>query len=144
MKFRDFLGLAETLAEGTTEAEWRTSISRAYYGSFHLACDFLRSLGFRVPRSERGHSFCWLRISNCANSDLVQSGRDLNDLRGARNEADYDEKARIDSEDAEDAMEMAKIVVNNLDTALNEPARSQIQETIKRYEKDILKEVTWK
>ena len=30
MKFRDFLGLAVTLASGSTEAEWRSAVSRAY------------------------------------------------------------------------------------------------------------------
>jgi hypothetical protein len=32
-----FLHLAVRLSGGATEAEWRSAVSRAYYGAFHLA-----------------------------------------------------------------------------------------------------------
>ena len=34
MNWRDFIALASRLAGGTTEAEWRTAVSRAYYTAF--------------------------------------------------------------------------------------------------------------
>ncbi len=46
----EFLKLAENLIkESPTEAEIRSSISRAYYGSFHLCKKWLES--------EKGHGF---------------------------------------------------------------------------------------
>ena len=35
MNWRDFLPLATRLAAGTTEADWRTAVSRAHYAAFH-------------------------------------------------------------------------------------------------------------
>jgi hypothetical protein len=35
MNWRDFLPLAARLAGGTTEADWRSAVSRAYYAAFH-------------------------------------------------------------------------------------------------------------
>ncbi len=37
----DFLHLAVRLSGGATEAQWRSAVSRAYYGAFHLARDFV-------------------------------------------------------------------------------------------------------
>ena len=37
MNGADFLHLALRLSGGSTEAEWRSAVSRTYYGVFHLA-----------------------------------------------------------------------------------------------------------
>ena len=143
MNFRDFLDLAEDLAQGTTEAEWRTCVSRAYYGAFHVAGDFLRSLGFRVPRSDRGHGFAWLRLSNSGHTEVANSGRELKDLRSRRNAADYQDRPAVTAKDAEAALIFAQTIVSALDAALDEPVRTQVRDAMKIYEKDVLKEVTW-
>ena len=41
----DFLPLAGRLVAGTTEPEWRTAVSRAYYAAFHVARRLLEDLG---------------------------------------------------------------------------------------------------
>ena len=46
MDFRDFLSLAVTLSNGTTEAEWRSASSRAYYAAFHVARQKVGPTGF--------------------------------------------------------------------------------------------------
>ncbi len=43
MNWRDFLSLAARLAADTTEADWRTAASRAYYAAFHAARQLLAS-----------------------------------------------------------------------------------------------------
>ena len=48
MNPRDFLTLANSLAAGTTEAAWRSAVSRAYYAAFHSTRMLHRDLGFRV------------------------------------------------------------------------------------------------
>src|SRR5437762_497526 len=82
--------VAHTLANGTTEADWRSGISRAYYAAFHVARRLLESLRFRVPRADRAHSYLWLRLSNAGDAAVVAAGRRLGDLRSDRNRSDYD------------------------------------------------------
>jgi hypothetical protein len=55
MNWRDFLSLATRLAAATTEADWRTAVSRAYYAAFHVARRLLTDLNFTVPRADRAH-----------------------------------------------------------------------------------------
>jgi hypothetical protein len=57
---RDFLAIARQLASGSTEAEWRSAISRAYYATFHVARELLEDLSFAVPRADRAHVYLWL------------------------------------------------------------------------------------
>jgi uncharacterized protein (UPF0332 family) len=144
MNFRSFLKLAETLAEGSTEAEWRTAISRAYYAAFHVACEQLVSLGFRVPhRSEQSHAYAWRRWSNAGRAEAERAGSDLNGLRSDRNKADYDRKCKINGHDAKDAVALARVVIAAFDAAGKEPLRKEVLDAMKAYERDVLKEVTW-
>src|SRR5206468_7212368 len=94
MNWRDLLLLAARLAAGTTEADWRTAISRAYYAAFHVARRLLADLNFTVPRADRAHQYLAFRLSNCGESAVEQAGRDLETLRRLRNRADYDDTTR--------------------------------------------------
>ncbi|HEY7157755.1 MAG TPA: hypothetical protein VH575_27610 [Gemmataceae bacterium] len=85
MNFRAYLTLARTLAGGTTEAEWRSASSRAYYAAFHVARLLLLGLGFRVPQADRAHAYLWLRLSNAGHIDTVTAGRNLSLMRRERN-----------------------------------------------------------
>ena len=87
---RDFLTLAELWVKGTSEAEWRSAISRAYYAAFHAVRQFLEDLGFVVPRGEQAHGNLWLRLSNCGDHQLQIAGSRLSVLRGQRNRSDYE------------------------------------------------------
>jgi uncharacterized protein (UPF0332 family) len=88
MNPREFLNVAEEWVTGLSEAEWRSAVSRAYYGAFHVARSLLQACGFEVPLADRSHAYLWLRLSNCGHPDLQKAGEALNDLRGRRNEAD--------------------------------------------------------
>lgn len=74
MDFREFLTLAKVLLRGSTEAERRTAVSRAYYAAFHVARLLLDDLGFDVPRGDRAHAHLWLRLSNCGEIDVMNAG----------------------------------------------------------------------
>ena len=57
MTGRDFVACAEQFAKGSSEAELRSAVSRAYYGAFHEACTVAigkRLVGLLRPK--------WLRI----------------------------------------------------------------------------------
>ena len=144
MIFRDFLEVARALVEEADEAFWHSAISRAYYAAFHVSRELLHHLGFEVPRAERAHAFLWLRLSNTGNRELDDSGRDLNDLRSERNRADYQEKPAVAQRSAKDRCRLAEKIIAAFDRVLQEPLRRQITEAIKKYERDVLKEVTWR
>lgn len=143
MDFRDFLPVAEALAQGDSEAEWRSASSRAYYAAFHVACEFLATLGFQVPRMERARAFAWLRLSNASSVEVVKAGQALNGLRSDRNVADYNGDKPFPSGRAESDVETAKLILKAFDDAFDEPARTLVLQAVKIYERDVLKEVTW-
>jgi uncharacterized protein (UPF0332 family) len=143
MDFRDYLNLAITLRDGTTEAEWRSSSSRAYYAAFHVARRLLLSLGFAVPQSERAHAHLWLRLANAGHADVEIAGNRLNHLRGERNAADYDEHRLFGQPLAARHVQMAEQIIQALDAAAVEPVRTQITDAMKVYERDVLQDVTW-
>jgi uncharacterized protein (UPF0332 family) len=87
---RLFLSQAQRLAAAAAEEDWRTAASRAYYAAFHIASNFLTSLGFVVPNAERAHAYLWLRLQNCGAPTVQRAGIVLNDLRRQRTRADYD------------------------------------------------------
>jgi uncharacterized protein (UPF0332 family) len=143
MDFSDFLGLAITLRDGATEAEWRSASSRAYYAAFHVARRLLHRLGFAVPRADRAHAYLWLRLANAGHPDVRLAGNRLNHLRGERNAADYDEHRPWVQVSAARHVQTAEVVIQAVDAAGAEPVRTQITDAMKVYERDVLHDVTW-
>ncbi len=139
----DFLPLASSLAAGTTEAEWRTAVSRAYYAAFHVARELLESFGFRVPRSDRAHAHVWLRLGNCGDPVVQAAAGDFQGLRSDRNLADYDLNRPVAPALATASVGTATRVIQRLQAAAQEPARSQITAVMRLYERNVLRDVTW-
>jgi uncharacterized protein (UPF0332 family) len=143
MDFRDYLKLAIALRDGPTEAEWRSASSRAYYAAFHVARRLLLGLRFTVPRADRAHAYLWLRLANAGHPDVDLAGNRLNHLRGERNAADYDEHRPWRQLLAARHVRTAEDIIQSLDAAAVEPVRTQITDSMKIYERDILQDVTW-
>lgn len=143
MKGRDFLRVASVLVAGATEEEWRTAVSRAYYAAFHVARLLLLDSGFRVPQADRAHAYLWLRLSNCGDAVVAGAGADLTSLRRQRNWADYDVDRPYNQATAVTQVQVARDVIQVFDAARKEPTRTQVIETMKVYERDVLQEVTW-
>jgi uncharacterized protein (UPF0332 family) len=139
-----FLDVADDLSTGSREADWRTAISRAYYAAFHKARRLLRRSGFGVPRGEQAHAYLWLRLSNAQHAEVVEAGQTLNDLRRARNNADYEVDVPIGPFDALDHVQVAADFIRLLDDLAKETAIfARVVDAIKVYERDVLREVTW-
>ena len=51
----DFIQLAGKLATSADPASLRSAVSRAYYGAFHLAGEFLADIGRPVPHHANAH-----------------------------------------------------------------------------------------
>ena len=144
MTGRDFLVLARRLEAMSDEAAWRSAVSRGYYAAFHAGREFLSNLRFRVPRSDRAHAYLWLRLQNCGDSRLRQTGQHLNDLRGRRNRADYDLHIPVTRAGAAQWVTDAEQIILALEAAAVDRARSAaIQAEIIRYERDVLHDVTY-
>jgi uncharacterized protein (UPF0332 family) len=140
----DFLALAETWIKGATEGEWRSAVSRAYYAAFHQARWLLRQLGFQVPRGDQAHAYLWLRLSNCGDPQLQMAGSDLNTLRRDRNRADYDVEQDLLQATAVPQVQTARRLVQLFDAAAADPIRTQITDAMRVYERDVLRQVTWR
>ena len=139
----EFLTLAEEWVQEGTEAHWRSALSRAYYAAFHKARRLLVRLGFRVPRADRAHAYLWLRLSNCGDPTIQRAGSNLRILRMDRNHADYDIDLGMKHAQERSQIDAARKIIECLDLAEAEPTRTQIIETIRTYESEVLKEVTW-
>ena len=94
-----FLSLAIRLSGGVSEAEYRTSVSRAYFGAFHVAREFCLSLGIQLPATDGAHTKLRHCLANCDDASAKMAANLLKSLRDLRNDADYE----IDSADFEHA-----------------------------------------
>lgn len=143
MRGYDFLHLANSLLSGSTEAEWRSAISQAYYAAFHVARGLLLHCQFAVPRGEQAHGYLWLRLSNAGHAAVVAAGRDLKAVRNNRNWADYDLDNPFDQPTAAAQVQVATVLIRVLEAAAHDPVRTQITDAMKAYERDVLKTITW-
>jgi len=144
MNGQDYLRLAESLVVGSTEAEWRSAVSRAYYAAFHIARGLLISCGFNVPSKETAHAYLWQRLLNAGHPPTITAGGDLQTLRRDRNRADYEFDRPLAQRTATTQVNDAKKLIRVLEAAAYEPTKTQITDAVKIYERDVLKTVTWK
>ena len=89
MDGRAFLDVAQRLAQGVTEADWRTSAGRAYYALMLEGRATLGRWGFLLPPREQVHKFVRLRFLYAPDPDLKQVGQRLEQLGLLRNRGDY-------------------------------------------------------
>jgi hypothetical protein len=90
MTGNDFLDLASSLFaknRSPNEALCRTIVSRAYYGAFHLARNYVVQLGF--PETD-SHRFLSDALTASGEPSVIQAGDFLRNLATARGRADYD------------------------------------------------------
>jgi hypothetical protein len=73
----------------------------------------------------------------------MKAGSRLGLLRRERNWSDYDDHRTITSIDAVRNVQEAEAIIQALDAAALDPIRTQITDTMKIYERDVLKDVTW-
>lgn len=84
----DYLEVAERLnTDAATEADRRSSISRAYYAAYHAAAAFGRARG--ILTSGHTHQRVWAALRNDPDPARAGVGIRGNALRLLRMEADY-------------------------------------------------------
>ena len=129
MTGNEFIILAGKLATSADEASLRSAVSRAYYGAFHLAIQFLNDIERPVPQNANAHVYVARQLQRSGQSDAFRAGSLLGDLHSDRIKADY----RLDNPRVGKAA-LARLCVeraNEIQAALlrcrAEPARSEIQ-----------------
>jgi len=113
-----YVQLAEELidfyrSEALKEAYFRSAISRAYYGVFCIARNFLKSKGKTIPPIDT-HKF--VREQFKRSSDMIERkiGENLARLWKERKDSDYEDTADINRERAKTACELAKRLLQEL------------------------------
>jgi hypothetical protein len=77
--------------------------------------------------------------------DIRQTGIDLKELRHARNWADYDLDRPLGQDVAVDFIQLGSATIQLLESLPTAPAiLARVIDVIKIYERDVLKQVTWK
>jgi hypothetical protein len=89
MNGRAFFDVARDLAACSKEAQWRSSVGRAYYALLHEVLDMLRRWGFALPPRDKVHTFARLKLVYSTDPDLKRIGLTLEALGRLRNAADY-------------------------------------------------------
>jgi len=145
MDARDFISLALRLSTSPNEADLRSAISRAYYGAFHAARQFLVDVGLRWPRKESYAAEIHIKVRHClsqsGDADAVLAGDQLWSLRDLRNQADYDldsTKFKLPARVAA-GVRLAPAIVDSLQRCHSEPLFSQIRGNIRTYARDVLR-----
>lgn len=132
--FLDFARKAIVMHRGSPPA-LRSVVSRAYYGVFHLARDFLEGLGFHSPKDENSHRFLLIQLANADDETATDTAALLGDLHERRKRADYHlDDGRYETETfAADALARADRAVRLLETVGTEPLRTKVRKGILSY-----------
>ena len=139
MDGKEFLIVAQRLAQMRTEAAIRSAYSRAYYGIFNTGLKLLNDLDFILPADASSHELLYRRLNNCGISGITDLARRLKSLRLKRNSADYDMKNRGFQSHTECALDIARasLIIAQLESCYQQPLRKQLQDGIQEYERKI-------
>ncbi|HET6882025.1 MAG TPA: HEPN domain-containing protein [Pirellulales bacterium] len=133
----DYISLAAQLAakRSAGEASYRSAVSRAYYGAFHLASSFLSELGFKVPKGANAHGWIPQALVGSGCDDAMDAGRLLQDLHAERITADYrwDNRATGNQRDAKTSVETADQVRSLLVASAAQGARGIVKAGVAEY-----------
>ncbi len=106
----------------TSEAKLRSSISRAYYGAFCIARNYLRDVlcdstlsgSKRFDVNEHQYVSDKFIKDEKTNKKIVRVGSNLNRLRGLRNKADYEDIYNTVKKDALFALKLAEDIITKI------------------------------
>ena len=99
-----------------------STVSRAYHAAFNVAAEFYQRL-VTMPSDAKGHRLAYYYLNNCEDESLIEVGGDLDDLRGIRNDADYDmNQKRVEKEvNVQNWVDVADEIIKTLDECNKRP-----------------------
>jgi len=136
----EFLKTASRLAlsRASGAADFRSSISRAYYAVYHLARQVLNDqMQFYCRSGGNEHQWVHRHYANCTNADARDTGRVIQNMHDARKNADYDlSDADVETEAAARlALERAEEVKHLLAACINDTNLAAVKAEMIRYRK---------
>ncbi len=134
MKGDDFISLAIKLANSDNEARLRTSVSRAYFGAFHVARQLIEEMGVRLPRDHQAHISVQRCLQQSGDDAVEKAGAKLGSLRSERKDADYaleNTKYRNKNSAAAQII-IARQILEALTACGHEPARSRFRSGVQK------------
>ena len=132
---KDFLRVANDLAQSNKAAELRSAVSRAYYAAFHVARKLLVDMGFEISKGSGAHGDVCKYLGNAGNPAVEHAGNNIGALKGWRNQADYE----LNSVEHENSSRVKKIVsiteqiIEDLEQCCSGSNREQIKSAISNY-----------
>jgi uncharacterized protein (UPF0332 family) len=135
---REFHKLAARLAAGSSAAEYRTAIGRAYYAAFNVGAEWLRALGFALGKGPAAHGEVQRCLVNSGDAQVSDAGAKISRLHSQRIRADYHLGA-ADVEIRANAnffVNFAGEIIRTLDAAFSGPHRAQLQSAIAKWRRD--------
>ncbi|MCE9555313.1 MAG: hypothetical protein K8T91_18340 [Planctomycetes bacterium] len=145
MNGNDFLILAGKLAAQTTygPAGYRTAASRAYYGAYHLARQFLAEVNIFCPGSNANeHLWVQRMFRHCEIAQGMEIGILLSNLHESRKSADYDlNKTELESQtNAQISVLRGDDIHSRLIACSDHAISSRIEQGIRKYRRQIREE----
>jgi len=145
MHGNDFLTLAGKLAAQTAygAAGYRSSVSRAYYGAYHLARSYLADANIHCPKN-CGNEHLWIQrmFRQCDLEEGIEVGIALSNLHESRKAADYElENLEIESQaNAQLCSLRADEIRSRIDDCSRRAIASQIEAGIRKYKRLVREE----
>jgi uncharacterized protein (UPF0332 family) len=90
MSPNEFITVATQFLAGDGEGRWRSAVSRAYYGAFHVGRELLSACGVVIRIDTVAHRNVRWCFANSGERSLENAAKLLDTLREARNDADYE------------------------------------------------------
>jgi hypothetical protein len=136
---KEFLKVASELVAGANPARIRSGISRAYYAAYNVGVEVLTEMGFTIEKGPRGHKDVSMRLHNSGDVEVEKAGSQLGTLQSKRNNADY----HLDNMDVEDQktaqadVELARRIIQILDSCRGGEKKTKVIEGIKDYDRKV-------
>ena len=126
MKPSEFLDAARRYSQGNHEADWRSAISRAYYGVFHYFSELFASHGLKLGASGQAHFNLYAGLLHCGFAPVGPIASRIDDLRRRRVTADYNLSALVDQATAAALVQEAHLIIADFQTILQTTPAAQI------------------
>ena len=126
MLWSDFQNTPERLARGSTEADWRSAVSRSYYAVFHYFRELFLAHGVDLGRSGVSHSNLYIGLLNSGLPPVVAFARRVDDLRTERTVCDYNLGAPIRKGPSQDTVNRGRAIPADFQTLLGQIPAAQI------------------
>jgi uncharacterized protein (UPF0332 family) len=133
MQWSDFRDTAERLVQGSTEGDWRSGVSRAYYAVFHYFHQFLQLNGLDVGRSGQSHFNLYSGLLNCGFPQVAAIASGIDGLRAHRVWADYDLARPVSRRAAQTAVRQSSVLITDFQNVLANLPAAQIADGARKH-----------